>query len=104
MNIGSWGSRIKSGNTQISPELREEALTLFPKQFENQRQAYIEEQITEALELYKRDHEDSTHIPAKAEVTLKDGTNVKLGQWGNRIKKENAKIKRICPSVISKSV
>ena len=37
VNIGTWGNRIKTGNTQISSELREEVLTLFPKQFENNK-------------------------------------------------------------------
>ena len=48
---------------------------------------YTEEQLKEALEIYKENHKDSVYIPQNAVVTLKDGTKVNLGTWGSHMKK-----------------
>ena len=64
---------------------------MFPTQFEDNRRTYLEEQIREALDIYKRDHKDSDHILRSPAVTLKDGTKVNLGTWGNNVKRRNYK-------------
>ena len=92
VNVGIWGASVKSGNTQISPELEKLTLSLYPKQFENNSKVYTEEQIKEALEIYKREHEDSDRIPIKAVVILKDGTKMNIGTWGSRMKQGSVKV------------
>ena len=53
---------------------------------------YTEDQIKEALLIYKNEHQESTYIPQKTVVTLKDGTNIRLGTWENNIKSEGYNI------------
>lgn len=92
VNLGNLLNSIKSGNTEISGELREYIIGLFPNQFENNRKTYNEEQIKEALTIYKKKHQESTYIPRKAVVTLKDGTKINLGNLGYIIKRGNINI------------
>lgn len=92
VNLGTWGTYIKTRKKSISPELEKEIISLFPTQFEDNRRTYLEEQIREALDIYKRDHKDSDHILRSAAVTLKDGTKVNLGTWGNNVKRGTTRI------------
>lgn len=92
VNLGTRGTYIKTRKKSISPELEKEIISLFPTQFEDNRRTYLEEQIREALDIYKRDHKDSDHILRSAAVTLKDGTKVNLGTWGNNVKRGTTRI------------
>lgn len=92
VNLGTWGNNIKSGSTKISFELEKLVYTLFPKQFEEVRKIYTEEQIKEALRLYKKGHKNSEFIPQNAIVILKDGMKINLGTWGRNVKSGITKI------------
>ena len=92
VNLGTWGSHMKSRLKTISSELKKEVLFLYPKHFEDNKRSYSLAQLKEALVFYKKEHKDSKYIPTNAIVTLKDGTKVNLGTWGNNIKSGSTKI------------